>query len=342
MSEPLGTPSLRAAPPANRQALTVPDVSQREAIKIIAGFDGSPASHDALRLAGELAHAEGAELEVAVALERFAVPIQGEAYEQALAQDFEELFGEAARRLPGMEITRRELRMHRELLSQSAARALAELAEAEGADLVVLGSTHRGAIGRVFPGSVGERLLNGSPCAIAVAPRGYAEGEHPGVGLVGVGYDGSEESGLALRTAAQLSWRLGAKLRLIAAARPLELLPGRPGPTGAAFRQYLEHNLHSALDEAVSSLPYGTDVETRIEQGEPAAVLADQGVDLDLLVIGSRGYGPIRRTLLGGVSATVIRTAPCPVVVVPRGSATAGGEHWKVASEPAQGHGVPR
>ena len=45
---------------------------------------------------------------------------------------------------------------------------------------------------------------------------------------------------------------------------------------------------------------------------------------LDLLVIGSRGYGPVRRTLLGGVSAEVTRTSACPVLVVPRGAAARG------------------
>ena len=55
-----------------------------------------------------------------------------------------------------------------------------------------------------------------------------------------------------------------------------------------------------------------------IVDGDPAEVLAQQGVELDLLVVGSRGYGPLRRALLGGVSGRIIRIAPCPVVVTPR------------------------
>jgi len=38
----------------------------------------------------------------------------------------------------------------------------------------------------------------------------------------------------------------------------------------------------------------------------------------DLLMVGSRSYGPFARTLLGSVSSTLIHTAPCPVLVVPR------------------------
>jgi nucleotide-binding universal stress UspA family protein len=50
--------------------------------------------------------------------------------------------------------------------------------------------------------------------------------------------------------------------------------------------------------------------------GDAAANLEEEGVELDLLVIGSRGRGPIKNLLLGSVSADVMRRAPCPVVVV--------------------------
>jgi nucleotide-binding universal stress UspA family protein len=59
-------------------------------------------------------------------------------------------------------------------------------------------------------------------------------------------------------------------------------------------------------------------VETVIEEGDVVDGLTGQAVELDLLVIGSRGYGPIRRVLLGGVSTAVTRFCPCPVLVTPR------------------------
>ena len=82
--------------------------------------------------------------------------------------------------------------------------------------------------------------------------------------------------------------------------------------------ELLRNHFRKVLDEAKLKLGETDDVEAVLEEGDPAAVLAKHGVELDLLVIGSRGYGPLRRTLLGGVSAEVMRTAPCPVVVVPR------------------------
>ncbi len=63
----------------------------------------------------------------------------------------------------------------RSVADVSASRALRDLAETEAADLVVLGSTGRGRFGQTFPGMTAERLLHGSPCAVAVAPLGYRD-----------------------------------------------------------------------------------------------------------------------------------------------------------------------
>ncbi|MGZ5314181.1 MAG: universal stress protein, partial [Solirubrobacterales bacterium] len=65
--------------------------------------------------------------------------------------------------------------------------------------------------------------------------------------------------------------------------------------------------------------------EAVLKEGDPAATLSEQGAELDLIVIGSRGYGPVRAALLGAVSAQLVRTAPCPVLVTPRASGGADG-----------------
>lgn len=74
-----------------------------------------------------------------------------------------------------------------------------------------------------------------------------------------------------------------------------------------------------ALEEGASAVG-DTKVESELKFGEPALVLAQEGGELDLLVLGSRSYGPVRRALVGGVSAEVMRSAPCPVMVIPRSS----------------------
>jgi len=58
--------------------------------------------------------------------------------------------------------------------------------------------------------------------------------------------------------------------------------------------------------------------------GDPLTLLRDASADLDLMVLGSRGYGPVRTLLLGSVSRAVVRDAACPVVVVPRQADASG------------------
>jgi nucleotide-binding universal stress UspA family protein len=53
-------------------------------------------------------------------------------------------------------------------------------------------------------------------------------------------------------------------------------------------------------------------------EGDPARELVEASRQADLLVAGSRGYGPVRRLLLGSVSTLLVRQADCPLLVLPR------------------------
>jgi hypothetical protein len=72
-----------------------------------------------------------------------------------------------------------------------------------------------------------------------------------------------------------------------------------------------------SLIERVARLSADLESEGTLHSGRPADVLIALSETVDLLVIGSRGYGPLRAVLLGGVSGQVTRSAACPVVVVP-------------------------
>jgi nucleotide-binding universal stress UspA family protein len=81
------------------------------------------------------------------------------------------------------------------------------------------------------------------------------------------------------------------------------------------------------LDEALAGLDPRLDASGElVTDPHPAAVIDDATDDADLLVMGSRGYGPLGRVLLGGVASQVIRTAACPVVVTPRPPEPGDGE----------------
>jgi nucleotide-binding universal stress UspA family protein len=238
--------------------------------RILVGFDGHEPSRDALTLGRALAAIEGAELILAAALENLdPLATPPDAFERARAEEENRLTA-SARGLLG-EGNGFRLRI---VGGVSAPRALTEIAEDERADVVVIGSTHRGGLGRVLPGSVGERLLQGAPCAVLVAPRGFSERSEPfAIRSIGIGYDGRTESTHARDVASALGAELGAAIETITVAE---------------------------------------------DEGDPGLVLAQRSAEFDLLVVGSRGYGPVRHALEGNVSGKVMREAASPVLVVPR------------------------
>src|SRR3954447_22685724 len=92
------------------------------------------------------------------------------------------------------------------------------------------------------------------------------------------------------------------------------------GNTGtAAVRRDLEAHFQTVLDDAVASLPADVPAEAVRLAGSPADALADYSEAIDLLVTGSRGYGPLHAVLAGGVAGRLVRLAQCPLIVVPRG-----------------------
>jgi nucleotide-binding universal stress UspA family protein len=87
-----------------------------------------------------------------------------------------------------------------------------------------------------------------------------------------------------------------------------------------------------SLIERVAGLSARLDSEGTVHSGRPANVLIALSETVDLLVIGSRGYGPVKAVLLGGVSGQVIRSAACPVIVVPRQATSAVGSVFAAAA----------
>jgi nucleotide-binding universal stress UspA family protein len=281
-----------------------------DANEIVVGYDGSRQARDALRLGELLARTAHARLLVA--------RVEHEPEEtEDLSAEVEELLAPSG--TPFKPIV---------LDGGSAPRALHELADADPKiGLIVLGSTHRAGLGRVLPGSTAQRLLSGAPCAVAVAPRGFAgatEGPLPPADdllVIGVGFSGTAESSAALELAARLAGLIHATLRVIAVTGVISATD----ETMAAAREHgavdYRLDLQALLLDRVAELPDELRAQPIFKRGDPGTVLlaqAEQGVDL--MVIGSRGYGPVKAALLGGVSAHVITEAPCPVLVTPRSS----------------------
>jgi len=212
----------------------------------------------------------------------------------------------------------------RTVASPSAVRALHGEAEREQAQVIVVGSTHRGTMGRVLLGTVALEVLDAAPCAVAVAPAGLGSVEPIHFSTIGVGFDDTPEAHDALNVARLLAGRAGAELRLIWAAH----LAARALPR--AFTSYLQPNyfqevraeVEDRLEQATAPIREEIRVAAKIVSGQTAKALVKQSERLDLLVLGSRGYGPIARVLLGSISRHVMSDARCPVLVVPRGKRT--------------------
>jgi nucleotide-binding universal stress UspA family protein len=195
---------------------------------------------------------------------------------------------------------------------------LQALAERGEADLIVLGSTHRAHIGSVAPGSVAEHLLHGARCRLVIAPKGYAQRDHAEdrLRVAAVGFDGMAESQAALEEAAKLALKFGGSLRVVGVATPV---PAVGAAAAAQTGGEAGPDFQTQLNEAAARLPPKLRALPVYERGDPVQKLleaAEMGVDL--LVLGSRGFGPVMRLLIGSVSSRVIREAPCPVLVVPR------------------------
>jgi nucleotide-binding universal stress UspA family protein len=190
------------------------------------------------------------------------------------------------------------------------------LAEATGADLLVVGSSRRGRLGRVLLGDDTRAALNGAPCAVAIAPVGYSQ-ENVVIREIGVGYDGSPESEHALEVARRLAARHGAKLSAFeAVSLPAAFVfAGAAAPLGEAIP-----GLVTEARERVAALD---GVEPHAAYGQPAEELALYSASLDLLVVGSRGYGPIGRLVHGSTSQQLARVARCPLLVLIRAARAA-------------------
>ncbi|MQA75248.1 MAG: hypothetical protein GEU88_13045 [Solirubrobacterales bacterium] len=284
------------------------------ACRIIIGYGETRQSEDALALGQLMAGVLAARPVVATVLPWPRDLMSPADLERALEVETRERLATVRDRLASLGAETRAL------ADRSPARALYELAEEAHASLIVLGSTHRGPIGRVLPGTVGDSLLREAPCAVAVAPRGFAERSERDLLRVAVAFDGSSEARAALETGMRLAGRLHGSLAVLTVAEPPHYgyAAAYSTLTAGELHDFERERRQRTLDSAVSSLPEALPAEGRLMVGNPGPTIAEASGDFDLLGIGSRGYGPVRRTILGGVSAAVIRSAACPVLVLPR------------------------
>lgn len=287
---------------------------------VLVGVDGRPNGRDAIALASHLtdpdgkltlAHVHTGDLRPSHAISPGLVGEEREASHTLLEQE------RAAADVSAELIS---------VVAMSAGRGLHEQAEEQGCDLLVVGSCSHGAFGRAMLGDDTRAALNGAPCAVAIAPLGYAEHPTP-ITKIGVAYNSSRESEAALAMARSLAGASGASVHA------LEVVMIPTVSYGWVAAPVYGESLDMMLEEAERRMKELPDVEGRAVYGLAGEELAAFGDEVDLLIVGSRGYGPVKRLVLGSTSEYLQRHARCSLLVLPRGAASEGAASEQSAAQ---------
>lgn len=280
-------------------------------MKTLVGYDGSESAQQALQIAAELA-AHSGDVDVGVV---HVGPGRGGSPAQSAEQD--ELLGEA-RRIVG-ERGRSAVTLRR---SGNPAQELLEAAREIDADLVVVGSRGHGAVSSAFLGSVSSAVAANAGCPVVVVrPLDRLDGD-----CVIAAVDGTETSGEVIGVARALGGVCRARVLVAHAFAPLPL-PGLSAvPYGQeefarAEREKAESLLAGIADEQGLSAE-----EVRLVEGQSetqALVSLADDEQAAAIVAGSRGHGALKAAFLGSVSSALVRSAPCPIVIVPPGAGSA-------------------
>jgi nucleotide-binding universal stress UspA family protein len=192
------------------------------------------------------------------------------------------------------------------------------------ADLVVVGSQGRSALGRFILGSVSKKVVTDSHHSVRVA-RGTVEKNGVLPLKIMIGVDGSHEAEHAVRAVGMRVWPEGTEVRIIAVddgTSPARI--SRVLPTAAAMiRSSNEESCEAArmmVEWAENQLrAIGLQVSVALEKGDPQRVLIEEARkwDADSIFVGSRKFeGTLERFWLGSVSTALVTRAHCSVEVV--------------------------
>jgi nucleotide-binding universal stress UspA family protein len=273
---------------------------------VLVGVDGSPTGRDAIAL-GDVLHEPGGQLTLAHVVLTTSPTYQNFHATRAWSESRKML--ECEREAAGVaaDLTG--------MASSSVGSGLHQLTKDCGADLLVVGSCSRGVVGRVLVGDDTRASLNGASCAVAIAPHGYAD-DPQDIRTIGVAYNDTPEAEAALAVARSLAAEHRATVRALTA---VSVASGAAGwdPFGTGWGEIIDALQHAAKDRLRSL----EGVDGRVAVGLPGDELTAFTDEVDMLVVGSRSYGPLRRLMFGSTSAHLARTARCPLLVLPRSAA---------------------
>jgi nucleotide-binding universal stress UspA family protein len=136
--------------------------------------------------------------------------------------------------------------------------------------------------------------------------------------------DGSKYSDEAVKELARRVWPSGTEVRILSVAHPIPLVADPILVLGASYAESLEEerkrarrDVASTAEEITRAIP-NLRVSTQVLEGSPKKEIVEEAERwrADLIMLGSHGYGPIERFLLGSVAQAVAVHAPCSVEIV--------------------------
>jgi nucleotide-binding universal stress UspA family protein len=293
-------------------------------VPIVVAYTAQDSGTSALELAGVLSRSTGEPLTVAVVVTTpqaaGAVEFVDGDYLGPLRDWGESVLGQARTALPSDVQASFVVRA-----ASSIPAGLLELAAEVDASALVLGSSSKGALGRISLGSVTDRLVHSAPLPVLLAPLGHRSAPSSRIRRVSIGFGGSAGAAHVAAAGARFAEAVGASLRAVSfAVRP----PKR---------------IYGSVEESADDLVVGrwvarTTAALRAEVGARDAPLAarlarslvvGEGVSWstamwdvdwsegDLLVVGPSSSAPAARLFLGSRASKIIRSAPVPVYLVP-------------------------
>jgi nucleotide-binding universal stress UspA family protein len=201
------------------------------------------------------------------------------------------------------------------VLSGSLPGALADRASEAAVDLIITPTHGRTGFARWLMGSVSERLLRVAPCSVLVV-RARPSAAEPMIRRVLVALDLSEHCRPALEAAARIAGAFAASLE----ALHVIAVPAHAGADGAALVGRMRDSARAELEAFLgkSTLPAGVEVLRTVVSGTPTAAISERVAEVlpDLLVLGTHGYGGVKRLVLGSVAEATARYAGCTTLVV--------------------------
>ncbi|GAA0904948.1 universal stress protein [Pseudonocardia zijingensis] len=281
---------------------------------VVVGVDGSEPARRAVRWAAQEAVRRGLPLRVVMAFEWMSGQPVGLA---ALGDRYRDVMLDTARRqlTEAAQLAEHEqpaLEVQQQLVVGYPIPVLS--AEAEHAELVVIGDRGVGGVAGLLLGSVAVALASRAECPVVVV-RGEAEVPDPAAPVV-VGVDGSPISEAALAFAFEAA--AARKVPLVAVHTWWDLIVD---PTMAPLLDWdaIENDEREVLAERLAGWAEkypDVHVQRLVSRDRPAHALVEQSLRAQLLVVGSRGRGGLAGLVLGSVSNAVLHRAHCPVAVV--------------------------